>query len=202
MLSPLKFPLDDILATRVSVRNFDPCSLSLENLATLLHYAYGVTRDNQGTLFPRPLRIVPSGGALYPLEIFFHTIHVTGLDVGLYHYNPAMNNLRLLCNEDSTHKIADAMVYPNLAVNASVIFFITAIFDRSVFKYGNRVYRFILLEGGHVAQNVNLVANALGLGSVNIGGYFDREIDDLLGLDGITQSTIYMGALGKLSKNE
>jgi len=199
-LFPLNLPLDEVLVTRVSVREFNPCSLSLESLATILHYAYGVTRDNEGTLFPRPLRIVPSGGALYPLEIFFHTINATGLDVGLYHYNPMMNNLRLLCKGDLTRRIAGAMVYPNLVVNASVIFFLTAIFERSVFKYGNRGYRFILLEGGHVAQNVNLVANALGLGSVNIGGYFDREIDDLLGLDGITHSTIYMIAIGKNQK--
>jgi nitroreductase len=53
-----------------------------------------------------------------------------------------------------------------------------------------------LLEAGHVAQNLNLVATALGLGCVNIGGYFDREIDEYLDLDGITHSTIYMLAIG------
>jgi nitroreductase len=48
-----------------------------------------------------------------------------------------------------------------------------------------------------VAQNINLVANALGLGCVNIGGYYDREIDDLIGLDGVTHSTIYIVAVGE-----
>lgn len=78
-----------------------------------------------------------------------------------------------------------------------MIVFITAIFERSVFKYGDRGYRFIFLEAGHVAQNMNLVCAALGLGCVNIGGFFDREIDDLLDLDGITHSTLYMLALGR-----
>jgi SagB-type dehydrogenase family enzyme len=85
---------------------------------------------------------------------------------------------------------------PELAQGASLIIFLTAIFERSTFKYGERGYRFILLEAGHVAQNLNLVANALGLGCANIGGYFDREIDDLLELDGVTHSTIYMIAIG------
>ena len=88
------------------------------------------------------------------------------------------------------------MVQPDIAYGASLIVFITSIFERSIFKYGDRGYRFILLEAGHVAQNINLVSNALGLGSVNIGGYFDREIDDLLGLDGVAHSTIYMIAIG------
>jgi SagB-type dehydrogenase family enzyme len=80
---------------------------------------------------------------------------------------------------------------------ASLTIFITALFERTVFKYGERGYRFILLEAGHVAQNINLVAAALGLGCLNIGGFFDREIDDFLSLDGITHSTIYMIAIGK-----
>ena len=62
---------------------------------------------------------------------------------------------------------------------------------------GAKGNRFVLLEAGHVAQNINLVANALGLGAVNLGGYYDREIDDFLGLDGVTHSTIYMAAIGK-----
>jgi SagB-type dehydrogenase family enzyme len=89
------------------------------------------------------------------------------------------------------------MVQAEVGRNASLIIFITAIFERSVFKYGDRGYRFIFLEAGHVAQNINLVSNALGLGSVNIGGFFDREIDDFLDLDGVTHSTIYMIAIGK-----
>jgi SagB-type dehydrogenase family enzyme len=77
-----------------------------------------------------------------------------------------------------------------------MMLFITAQFERSLFKYRDRGYRFILLEAGHVAQNMNLAATALGLGSVDIGGYFDRQADELLGLDGLTHSTIYMVGIG------
>jgi SagB-type dehydrogenase family enzyme len=196
-LTPLRITLEEAILTRVTARAMEPCTITLENVATILHCAYGVTRSNEGAPWPHPFRTVPSGGALYPLEIFFHTTHVDGLSAGLYHFNPARNNLRLLVEQDQSAKVADCLVQQNLAYDASVIFFITAIFERSTFKYGERGYRFVLLEAGHVAQNINLVANGLGLGSVNIGGFFDRQVDELLGLDGVTHSTIYLAAVGK-----
>ncbi len=55
----------------------------------------------------------------------------------------------------------------------------------------------LLLEAGHVAQNINLTAVGLGFGCLNLGGYFDRSIDELLGFDGLTHSTVYMLALGE-----
>ena len=194
--APLKLSLADAITTRVSVRDMRPSQLTLKQAGTLLRHAYGVTREDNGA-FPRPFRVVPSGGALYPLEIFFHSARIKGLRAGLYHYNPAESRLRLLREGDETRRIAGAMVQTEVALNAALIVFITAFFERSVFKYKDRGYRFVLLEAGHVAQNLNLVSNALGLGALNIGGFFDREIDDFLGLDGVTHSTIYMVAIGK-----
>ena len=194
--APLSLSLEQAIATRTSIRNFSPCELTLEKIATLFFYAYGVTRKNTDTAFPRPLRVVPSGGSLYPLELFFHTAHLAGHPSGIYHYNAAEHCLRHLKEGDHTQQISLRLLQPELAQGASLIIFLTAIFERSIFKYGERGYRYILLEAGHVAQNLNLVANALGLGCVNIGGYFDREIDEYLELDGITHSTIYMIAIG------
>ncbi len=196
-LMSLNRPLDQAISARTSVREMEPCPLTLQQIATLFHYAYGETRDNKETNFPRPFRVVPSGGGLYPLEIFFYCTKSKGLKAGVYHYNPAEKTLCLLSEGDHAQKISKAMVQPEIALGAALIVFITAIFERSVFKYGDRGYRFVFLEAGHVAQNMNLVANALGFGCVNIGGFFDREVDDLLGLDGVTHSTIYMVALGK-----
>jgi SagB-type dehydrogenase family enzyme len=196
-LTPLDMSVAEAILTRVTARAMRPRALALQDLATLLHLAYGVTRNNVGTIWPRPFRTVPSGGALYPLEIYVHTVHVRGLTGGLYHYNPARNHLRLLVEGDQSSRIANALVQRNLAEDASLIFFLTALFERSTFKYGDRGYRFILLEAGHVAQNLNLVANALELGAVNIGGFFDRQIDDFLGLDGVRHSTIYLVAIGE-----
>ncbi len=193
----LGLSLEEAITSRVSTRNLSPQQISLQDLAALLHYSYGVTRDNKDNNYPRPFRAVPSGGALYPLEIFFHSAHIEGLAPGLYHYSPAQNKLRLLQQNDQTARIAEMAVYREPILGSSLLVFITAMFERSIFKYGDRGYRFVLLEAGHAAQNLNLVSNALGLGSLNIGGFFDREMDDFLGLDGITHSTIYMVAIGK-----
>jgi SagB-type dehydrogenase family enzyme len=196
-LTPLQLSLGEAILNRATTRAMDPIPLALRDLATILHFAYGVTRDNTGTEWPRPFRTVPSGGALYPLEIYFYTGRVESLPAGLYHYNPSANRLRQLFEGDLAAQIADGLVQPDLAGSSSVIFFITAVFERSTFKYGDRGYRFTLLEAGHVAQNINLTAIGLGLGSTNIGGFFDRQIDALLGLDGVTHSTIYLVAVGK-----
>ncbi len=193
----LNLSLEQAILSRETARAMEPCPLSLESLGTLLYYAYGVTRDNKNTIFPRPFRTVPSGGGLFPLEIFFYTAHVPELAAGLYHFNPAEHHLRLLREGDLRADIASALVQKNIAYDASVIFFITALFERTIFKYGDRGYRFIFLEAGHAAQNINLVAGALGLGVVNVGGYFDRDIDRFLHIDGVTHSTIYMNAIGR-----
>ena len=69
--------------------------------------------------------------------------------------------------------------------------FIAAQFERSLFKYQDRGYRSVLLEAGRLAHKLNLVAEtSLGLGCVlRSGGYFDREADRLLSLNGLTKSS-------------
>jgi SagB-type dehydrogenase family enzyme len=196
-LVPLRRSLDEVLAGRASARALQGGPLALPTVATLLHHAYGITRDNQCSIYPRPFRSAPSGGALYPLEIFLHSTRIRDLEPGLYHFNPVENVLRLLRYGDHSRQLCAAVVQSELFSNTSLVVFITALFERSVFKYGERGYRFVLLEAGHVAQNLNLVATALGLASVNVGGYLDREIDELLGLDGLAHSTIYLTAIGR-----
>ncbi len=199
-LSPLCTNLDKVLRGRVSTYDLSPVDLTLEQMATILYYAYGVTRDNGGTDLPRSFRIVPSAGALYPLELFIHLNHSSLLEPGIYHYNPIQHNIRCTRAGNGTGNIAQALVQPKLAEQASVIIFITALCERSVNKYGDRGYRFALIEAGHVAQNINLVTTALGLGSVNVGGFFDREVDQFLGLDGLSHSSFYIVLVGGMPK--
>jgi SagB-type dehydrogenase family enzyme len=194
-LPPIELPLDTALRTRVSARTMRRCTVSFEQLAAFLFYAYGITRDNADTHFARAFRVVPSGGALYPLEIFFYSSAVSGLQQGVYHYNPDANCVRLVLEGDRSDELRQAVAQPEVATEAAVLFFITALFERATFKYGDRGYRFALIEAGHVGQNMNLVANGLGLGSLNVGGFFDNVVDDFLGLDGVTHSTLYIVAV-------
>jgi len=199
-LTMLELPLSQAIQQRATPTRLERRILPMADLATLLYCAYGLNRDSEESGIQRPLRTTPSAGALYPLEVFLHTRSVEGLAPGLYHYNPHRHELRQLCEGDQTSRIASALTHKQLAVTTSVIFIIGAMFERTIGKYSNRGYRFVLLEAGHLAQNLNLAANGLGLGCVNIGGYFDRMIDALIGFDGLMQSAVYMAGIGGLSE--
>ena len=198
-LAPMPRAFADIVRARVTPRACAPAPLTLEQLRTVLYCAYGETRDNRDNPYVhRPFRSVPSGGGLYPLELYFYQRgDVAGLAPGIYHYSPALNALHFVKPGNFDDALAHGLVefQSGLARQLSVVVFITALFQRSVFKYRNKGYRFCLLEAGHVAQNLNLSATALGLGVINIGGFFDRRIDALLGLDGIHHSILYMNGL-------
>lgn len=198
-LEPIRLvdSLDSTLIRRASGRDIVRQPVSISEVHALVHYAYGITRANAGTEYPRPFRVVPSGGALYPLELFLHCSDVKELSPGLYHYNPGRNDLCKLKTGDFTRTLSDALVQPDVAIRHSVMIFITAMFERSTFKYGERGYRFALIEAGHVAQNISLVSTALGLSCLHVGGFFDSAIDDFLSLDGLLHSTIYIAAVGR-----
>ena len=73
---------------------------------------------------------------------------------------------------------------------------LTGMFWRSRFKYGDRAYRFTLIEAGHVAQNLLLAAAALRLAAVPVGGFYDRAVDAVLGVDGIYEASLYLVPVG------
>jgi len=194
---PLDGRIDEMFKNRISVREMSPKILTLAEVSTLLFYTYGATRDNLGTGISRSFRIVPSGGGLYPLELYFYSKHVEGLDAGFYHYNPIKSELRQVFTGNYDTALSQAIIQKEFVSDSSILVFITAIFERSIFKYAERGYRLILLEAGHVSQNLALVSNALGLGHVCIAGFYDRKVDDILDIDGVTHSTLYVNAMGK-----
>ncbi|HMF60338.1 MAG TPA: SagB family peptide dehydrogenase [Vicinamibacterales bacterium] len=187
---------EDIAQRRMTARRFDGGSIDLAQLATILHFSYGITRDNTDTGFPRPFRAVPSGGALYPLNVYVYAARVRGADPGLYHFDPEARNLDVLWQRDDLGTIARFLFQPDLAATAAAVLFVSATFLRSTFKYSDRGYRFALIEAGHLGQNALLSAEAQGLAAAPIGGYLDRDVDRYLHLDGLNESVIYMLLLG------
>jgi SagB-type dehydrogenase family enzyme len=188
--------LEAAVRSRHSGREFTSGSLSLVELATLLHAAYGVTRrarDGSEQTF----RTVPSGGALYPLEVYCTVSRVAGVAPGLYHFDPPRRVLERYRLLDSADKLVRASTYPELVERSAVTFIVTAMFWRTRFKYGARGYRFALLEAGHVVQNVVLVCAALGLAAVPLGGFYDRLVDEFLGVDGVNESSLYCVCVGR-----
>jgi SagB-type dehydrogenase family enzyme len=121
---------------------------------------------------------------------------VEGLVPGVYHYAADRRGLELLRRRDLIEQLSEATFDPATISGAAVVFILTGIFSRTYFKYGERGYRFALLEAGHICQNVLLEATALKLGAVPIGGFVDDKINEMLDLDGVDEAAVYLIAAG------
>jgi SagB-type dehydrogenase family enzyme len=192
-------PLWQAIATRRSCREFADAPIDVRDLAALLQAGYGATHSLESHDGRRalPLRAVPSGGALYPLELYAAALRVDDLPAGLYHFDPLKAGLAVARDSLSPDEVASLSTYPEIVRDCAALVLVAAVFGRTRFKYGVRGYRFALLEAGHVAQNVLLTATALGIGAVPLGGYYDRLTDEFLGLDGVNESTLYTVAVGR-----
>nr|WP_290666662.1 SagB family peptide dehydrogenase [Ardenticatena sp.] len=194
----LSLSLGEVLRRRRSRRSFVSDSfLPQEYLATWLIRSAGLNgtlQQDDGS--ERPLRLYPSGGALYPLELYPLLWRVRGIPPGLYHFDPYEPDLTLLNADVSHEQVCTMFLNDPMLANAIGVVFITALFPRTVFKYGERGYRFVLLEAGHLMQNILLVAEALGISTVPMGGYLDRAIEALLDIDGVEESVVYAVVFG------
>jgi SagB-type dehydrogenase family enzyme len=81
---------------------------------------------------------------------------------------------------------------------ANVCFILSAIFQRTRWRYRERTYRYVLLEAGHIGQNLYLAATSMGLGACAVGAFLDDDLNDLLGLDGREEAVVYLLAVGKV----
>ena len=134
------------------------------------------------------------GGALYPLELYVACTRVDETEQALYHYDPLRHGLERL-RDTSPAALAELSPYGDLLVTSAAVVLVTGVFWRSRFKYGDRAYRFTLLEAGHVGQNLVLAATTLGLGAVPIGGLRPAR-DAFLGIDGLHEASLYLFPLG------
>lgn len=191
--------LAEVLSARQSCRSYRDQPLGLEILSTVLNQAVGLSRmatvnGMDGVkIYMRPY---PSGGGLYPVEFYPILLNVTGVQPCVTHYDAVDHRLHFvrvpLDVKAFQNSVGNRVAFRNSA--AAVV--MTAVFPRSVNKYGPRGYRFALLEAGHAAQNLCLAATSLGLGSLVWGEYYDDEINDMLDVDGVVETVVNILFLG------
>ncbi|GJL77836.1 MAG: hypothetical protein NPINA01_08250 [Nitrospinaceae bacterium] len=190
--------IDEVVASRRSVRSFSDQALSLKELSKLLQQSYGITGEislpDGGTI---ALRASPSGGALYPAEIYLGIRKVEGLEPGIYHYNVPDHALELLIPGDPTEKLHEACCQQEYTQQAAVVFLISGVFQRTKRKYGERGYRYVFLDVGHLAQNIYISSTAQDLAVMTTCGFFDDVANQLLRIDGIDEATLYVAFVGK-----
>ncbi len=162
--------LEETLANRRSVREYDDEPLTTSQIGQLLWAAQGITSE-QG------YRTAPSAGALYPLEIYLLTAD------GVFHYDPRQHSLTPTGKADARPALFRAALRQEPVLAAPAVIVVTAVYSRTAQKYGDqRGNRYVHLEAGHAAQNLLLQATAMGLGAVPIGAFNDQEVQQALGL--------------------
>ena len=187
-----------VLRDRRTWRHFGRRPIDLDSLSALLHLSFGVQRwastDGEGRV---PLKTSPSGGARHPLEAYVVVRRVTGLEQGIYHYASDVHRLERLTAAGAAPPFDEMLPTQWWYRDAGALVLLTAVFERTHWRYeGPRAYRAVLIEAGHVCQTFCLTATWLGLAPFCSMAFADTAIENMLGLDGISESVMYAAGVG------
>jgi SagB-type dehydrogenase family enzyme len=165
--------IEEALLKRRSIRNYKDKPVTLAEVSQLLWAAQGITG-------PRGFRTAPSAGALYPLEVYVVVGEAGDLPQGIYHYIPHRHEITMIVRGDKRAGLRDAALGQPSVKNAAVVIVISAVYERTTVKYGERGMRYVHMEAGHAAQNVYLQAVSLDLGTVVTGAFHDDEVRKIM----------------------
>ena len=183
--------LESTMLKRRSTRAYSGASLSLDELRALLHFTYQ-PQDYADQNLDRN----PDYFALDLLETFIAVSAVTGLEEGCYYYAPKAQELRQIRFKNFQQELHYLCLGQDLGRDAAAVVFHTADLSKAVAKYGDRVYRYLHADAGHLGQRLNLAAIHLGLGVSGIGGFFDDQVNEVLGIPW-DEAVIYITTLGR-----
>ncbi len=165
--------IEEALLKRRSIRDYRDKALTITEVSQLLWAAQGVT-DQRG------LRTAPSAGALYPLELYAVVGSMGDLPAGIYRYNSHRHELLRIVKGDKRIDLGNASLGQPSVRTAPVVIVFSAVYERTMVKYGERGVRYVHMEAGHAAQNVYLQAVSLNLGTVVIGAFHDEEVKKIM----------------------
>lgn len=196
-------PLQALMARRATARNFDlERRLELDLLATMLHVGLG----EQGREEVTPGMVAlkknhPSGGSLHPLDAYLLVQRVEGLDSGLYHYNAGRHSVDLLRPLAATAARKLGLLFvagQEWFADVHVQLVVVSRFARSHWKYRNhqKIYRAMILEAGHLSQNLYLTATELGLGAFITAAVNEVDIEQAFGLDPLQEGVLAVCGFG------
>jgi len=183
------------IESRRSIRTYIRSPISFEELSFLLWSTQGVQHIQHGQW---TLRTVPSAGARHAFETYLMVNDVERLEPGLYRYLALTHQLQQIDIDPTLpHRITGACFGQPFILRSGVVFLWTAIPYRMTWRYGERGYRDLHLDAGHVCQNLYLAAEAVGCGVCAIAAFDDDIMNGLLGINGTDQFLIYLATAGK-----
>lgn len=183
------------IGQRESCRVYSDESLNLDELSMLLWATQGVKLKLDAG---HALRTVPSAGCRHAFETYLYVLNVEGLERGIYRYLPLEHALLFSHTpEQLEQSIVRATLGQRFTGDAAVTFIWTALPYRMEWRYGFAAHKVIALDAGHVCQNLYLACEAIGAGTCAIAAYHQDGIDELIGVDGEEEFTIYLAPVGK-----
>lgn len=190
-------PLDirEAIDRRVSVRAYSEEALSLAELSHLLWCTQGVKQTS-----PRlaTLRTVPSAGARHCFETYLLANRVEGLKPGLYRFLASQHKLQEVdLRPDVPEKVTKGCLDQRFILSSAATFIWATVVYRMAWRYGERGYRYMHLDAGHVCQNLYLSAEQIGCGVCAVAAFDDDALNQALGLDGVDQFAVYVAVVGK-----
>ncbi len=171
-----KLTVEEALSVRRSIRKYSDEPLTLEEVSQLLWAGQGITAKWGG-------RTAPSAGATYPLTLYLVVEEVTGLQPGIYIYEPKDHILITHLNGSFREGLYDACLKQDCVKLAPASIVIVARYERTTQRYGERGIRYVHIEVGCVVQNIYLQCASLDLATVCIGAFVDEEVSAILRLE-------------------
>lgn len=195
-----------LLRDRESRRTYAAEPLALAELSFLLWATQGVRRF-AGRQKQVTFRNVPSAGSRHPFETYLFVRRVEGLAPGIYHYLPSCHGLELWEEKaDYEEELTAALGGQKFAATAPLTFVWSAIPYRTEWRYGRKAHKYILIDAGHMCENLYLACEAIGCGTCAIGAYDQERLDELLGFapgpsgEPDYEYAVYAAPVGKRAK--
>ena len=166
------------IAGRRSRRAYGARPLTREQVGQILWCAQGITGPGARK------RAAPSAGATYPMVLYVAVGEggVEDLDAGVYRYEPAGHGLTMQFAGDVRDRIAGAALGQRFLSAAPISLLIAADYERTTGRYGKRGVRYVHIEAGHVGENIYLQVESLGLATVTVGAFRDKELGQVFRL--------------------
>lgn len=161
--------------------------------------ANGVTgqlRDPAHVEIVQSVRAAPSGDAWFPNELYVVALNADGIGAGVDHFHPVQRCLEVLRGGDLSERIGTLVLTGQDRLTAAAVILLTGRWTLPLRKYGERGDRVLLLDAGHVARNILLVATALGIGACPLAGFHDDALACELGIDVQEEPVLYVITLG------
>ncbi|TCL56331.1 SagB-type dehydrogenase family enzyme [Kineothrix alysoides] len=184
---------------RRSIRQYSEEAISLAELSYLLWVTQGITGTNKAGL---TFRTVPCSGATHTFETYLFIMNVVGLEKGIYRYLPMEHALLFLFPLEDIDKKLDEIsleqpFIPHFTKKSAITFAWSTTPYRSEWKFDVSAHKKILIDVGHICENLYLAGESLDMGVCAIGIYDQDAVDNLLQLDGDEEFIIYLAAVGK-----